>query len=189
MSTQFSRDLRRIDDLENKIELYRGIVEDFNTKEGSLDDLPGFYSVFLLVAGALGGYFAYDFMQESSWWWITIVVVIAFLLSVSIAMWVVKLDVRFRLGQFKKRKHKLLSKLAKSASSEVAKIGMGTLDQIAQKTRLGEMSLDQLKILMSILVKNQLVEAIKLNDKRMLYKSLEASAQANIISEVIETDE
>ncbi len=197
MSREFAENLKKVIDLEKKIERYSALDASFknrekdknNDEEKDPESLPGTYLLFLLGAAGFGGYIAYDFMRDSAWWWMAIVVLIAALFMMTIAMFIVQFDVGYRLKQFQKRRLKLLPRLAKLGSLEIAKVGMGTLDQISEKTMLGQINRDQLKIFMNILVSSGLVEAINLNNGQILYKSLEQKAQPNIISEIITIDD
>ena len=199
LSREFVENLEKVIDLEKKIERYSALEESLKNREKDKDgdgdeekdseSLPGIYLLFLLGATILGGYIAYDFMRDSAWWWMAIVVLIAALFMMTIAMFIVQFDVSYRLKQFQKKRLKLLPQLAKLGSLEIAKVGMGTLDQISEKTMLGQIKRDQLKIFMNILVSSGLVEAINLNNDQILYKSLEQKAQPNIISEVITIDD
>ena len=188
MNTEFARAIEKVTQQQEKIEQYRIAVKELEKDSTNFDKVPGIYSLFMLTIAALFGYFAYKFLEDSAWWWITLAVLGAVGASVYLSSALIKFDMKSRLERLIKDQRKSLKKVTKTGSEEVAKLGMATIDQIAQKTALGELDQDLLKALMDIMVQQKLVQEIKLNENKVLYKGLMPQAQMNIISEVIQMD-
>ncbi len=188
MNTELASAIEKVTQQQEKIDRYRIAIKELEKDSTNFDAIPSGYTFFIMVVAAIFGYFAYKFLEDSAWWWITLAVLGAVGASVYLSASIVKFDMRYRLGRLIKKQQKALNKIIKTGSEEVAKLGMATIDQIAQKTALGELDPDLLKKLMDIMVQQKLVQKIKLTENRVLYKGLMPQAQMNIISEVIQVD-
>lgn len=188
MNTEFARSIEKVAQQQEKIDRYRLAIKELEKDSTNFDAIPSGYTFFIMVVAAIFGYFAYKFLEDSAWWWITLAVLGAVGASVYLSASIVKFDMKYRLGRLIKKQQKSLNKITKIGSEEIAKLGMATIDQIEQKTILGELDRDLLETLMEIMVDQKLVQPIPLNENKILYKGLMPQAQMNIISEVIQVD-
>ncbi len=188
MNRELAKAIKQVAEQQQKIAKYSIALEELEKDHTNYDAIPSGYSFFIfLIAGSLG-YFAYKFVENSAWWVITLAVLAAVGFGAYLSSAIIKVDIKYRLGRLVRSQEKSLQMVTAIGSEEVAKLGMATIDQIAQKTVLGELDHDTLEELLDIMADQKLVEKIQLNENQILYKGLMPQAQMNIISEVIEID-
>lgn len=191
MSTAIVEQWKQCQKLTERLEKYEILLEGLEDKDRNyLFVMPFPYNILTLIFVLFVALFVLALMgsQGFAWWIILIAVIFTMYLCAAVGRSLLKNLTQNRILKTQRRVRRPLEKLALLGSEEIANLGMGTIDQIAQETELRGIDLNILESLMDIMTQKNLVEKILLADNQYLYKSLVPRAQMNIVTEVIQVD-